>query len=597
MLIAAIVRNSKIGRRMAGATLLFALIAPVARSETARQPAGEELSAPAAGPSDELGRETPRGSVVGFLEACRAGDYEKAGRFLDLGAGHPLHDSLGTEEVARRLKIVLDQKLWVEPEKLSDDPRGQVGDGLPEGVDQVGTIILPSGRSIVVLVSRSELGDPRPWLIARSTVERVPQLWEAYGYGRIRAALPAVFFETRLFEIQLWQWIALVIMALAAFLLSMFAAAVVRRLLAPFVSRTRTDVDDRLLGLSTSPLRLAIAVAFFSVGSLTIGLAVPAQQTLNGLEKGLGIVAVAWLLLRVIDIVAESLRHRLEEEGRSAAVAVVPAARRTVKVLIVALALLAMLQNLGFNVTGLLAGLGIGGLAVALAAQRTIENFFGGLAVVADQPVRVGDFCSFGGRVGTVEDVGIWSTKVRTLDRTLITIPNGQFSGYELENYARRDRIRLNTMIGLRYETTPDQLRHVLAGLRKVLLAHPRVTPEPARVRFVGYGASSLDLEVFAYVDTQDFNEFLGIREDIFLRFMDVVEQSGTGFAFPSQTVYFGRDEGLDAEKARAAEEQVRRWRSEGSLPFPQFGEDVVREIDDTLDFPPEGSALRRADD
>jgi len=246
---------------------------------------------------------------------------------------------------------------------------------------------------------------------------------------------------------------------------------------------------------------------------------------------------------------------------------------------------------MGLNVTGLIAGLGVGGLAVALASQKSLANLFGGVSIIVDQPIRVGDFCRYGdGKVGTIEDIGIRSTRVRTLDRTLITVPNSEFSEFELENFAARDRMRLFTVLGLRYETTPDQMRHVLAGLRRLLLSHPRVTPDPARARFIGFGAHSLDVEIFAYVDTSDWNEFLQIREDILLRMMDVVAASGTGFAFPSQTLYLGRDTGLDAEAARRAEGEIAQWRARGELPFPEFTEGAKAAFARTVDYPPTGS-------
>jgi MscS family membrane protein len=252
-----------------------------------------------------------------------------------------------------------------------------------------------------------------------------------------------------------------------------------------------------------------------------------------------------------------------------------------------------VLQNIGLNVTGILAGLGIGGLAVALAAQKTVENLFGGVTLILDQPVRVGDFCRFGDRIGTVEEVGLRSTRIRTLDRTVVSVPNGHFASLELENFTVRDRIWLHTTIGVRYETTPDQLRHVLVEIRRMLYAHPQVDPRPARIRFVNFGAYSLDLEIFAYVLTADYDEFLAIQEDIYLRIMDIVEQSGTGFAFPSQTTYLARDHGLDGAKREAAEAQVAAWRRAGALHLPDFPPEAVSALKGTLDYPPQGSAGR----
>jgi MscS family membrane protein len=258
------------------------------------------------------------------------------------------------------------------------------------------------------------------------------------------------------------------------------------------------------------------------------------------------------------------------------------------------LAFVAILDGFGFSVTALIAGLGVGGIAVALAAQKTIENLFGGISLYGDRPVRVGDFCSFGDKIGTVEEIGIRSTRVRTLDRTLITIPNAEFSNLQLENYAKRDRMRLFAMIGVRYETTPEQLRYILVEIRKLLYAHERVTPDPARIRFVGFGAYSLDLEIFAYVDTSDWNEFLGVREDIYLRIMDIIEASGTGFAFPSQTLYLGRDGGLSAERAGEVAEEVQGWRDRREIFLPNFPAERIAALENTLAYPAEGSPEHR---
>jgi MscS family membrane protein len=278
------------------------------------------------------------------------------------------------------------------------------------------------------------------------------------------------------------------------------------------------------------------------------------------------------------------------DKGMASIHAILPLGRRMTKAVLIILASIALLQNLGVNVSGLVAGLGIGGLAFALAAQKTIENLFGGATIIADQPVRVGDFCRFGDKIGTVEDIGLRSTRIRTLDRTVVTVPNAEFSSLQLENFAKRDRIRLHFTIGVRYETSADQLRHLLVEVKRLLVAHPKILPDPARVRFVNFGAHSLDLEIFCYIGTADWNEFLAIREDIYLRIMDAVENSGTEFAFPSQTLYLGRDGGLDREAVARAEKSVQDWRASHKLPLPDPTETMLTELDDSLDYPPEGS-------
>lgn len=583
-----------------GALAALLLLAPavvgVARAEE-ESPAAPPAAAAAipAGPEDPFERGTPRSAMLGYLLAAREGDFARAARYLDLRRIPASKRAELGPELARKLKVILDRTLWVDLEALSAEPEGDPADGLPRNRDRVGVIESSRGPVHVYLDRVPREGDGvRIWKISSRTVAAIPDLWEEFGYGPLAEYLPEVFFTWTLLEIQLWQWIGLVAAVLFAFGLSWFIARWILRLFALLVRRTETDLDDRILEAVIAPVRLLVAVAIFAAAVPFLGLAVPVARAVSGLEKALVIAAVTWVAFRGVDVFELAVRSRLAAENH-AVTTMLPVGRRVTKVLLGALAVLAALQNFGINVTAVLAGLGVGGLAVALAAQKTLENVFGGITVVADRPVRVGDFCRWGdGKIGTVEDIGLRSTRIRTLDRTLVTVPNASFSQLELENFAARDRIRLYAVLGLRYETTPDQLRYLLVEIRKLLLAHPKITPDPARIRFVGFGAYSLDLEVFAYAATSDWNEFLAIREDVFLRIMDVVDRSGTGFAFPSNTTYLARDEGLDPERSRAAEEAVRSWRKRGELPLPDLDPELARELEGSLDWPPEGSVARR---
>ena len=247
-------------------------------------------------------------------------------------------------------------------------------------------------------------------------------------------------------------------------------------------------------------------------------------------------------------------------------------------------------QELGLPLYSVVAGLGIGGLAVALAVRPTLENLIGGIILYLDKPVRVGDFCSFGDKTGTIESIGLRSTKLRALDRTLVTVPNATLADMQVINWAKCDRMLIKTMIGLRYETDSDQMRYIMVVFREMLHAHPKVDSDTVRVRFAGYGASSLDIGVRVYALTREWNEFHAIREDIFLRMKDIVEDSGSGFAFPSQTLYMGRDDGLDNERTEAAVKKVQTWRKIGKLPFPRLAADRIDQLEGTLDYPPRGS-------
>jgi MscS family membrane protein len=278
-----------------------------------------------------------------------------------------------------------------------------------------------------------------------------------------------------------------------------------------------------------------------------------------------------WFMLRVTSLSMQRLRMHAISAGRIGTGTLMVLGERLLTALVFIVAVLSTLGILGFNLTTVLAGLGIGGIAIAFAAQKTLENLFGGVSVLADEVIRVGDYCRFGDRTGTVEDISLRSTRVRTDGRTELSIPNGALATMNIENFSRRDKILFNPVLAIRYETTPDQLRYLLAEVRRLLYGHPKIESDSANIRFANFDNSSLRLEIAAYVLTRDANEFVAVREDLLLRIIDIVKNSGSDFAFPSQTLYLSRASGIDKEKAAAAEQQVQQWRDEKKLPFPDF--------------------------
>lgn len=362
-----------------------------------------------------------------------------------------------------------------------------------------------------------------------------------------------------------WKWISL---ALLLVLVALFLWLAYR------VSQLGDDQSPFLRALAqfampASVLAATPAVAYLALAQINLTGSVGSAIELAATT--LLFLAGAWVAWRLAPVIAEAIiaSPKLPPESIDAHVIRVGARLLGIFGGVVLLAMGA--DRLGVPVYGVVAGLGVGGLAIALAARPSVENLIGGMSLFADKPIRVGDFCKYGDMQGTVEAIGLRSSRLRGPDRTLTTIPNAAMARMPIVNLTQRDRMLLKAVIGLRCETTPENLRYVLVKLRELLLGHPRVHPEPARARFIGFGASSLDIEVFAYVMTRDSAEFLGIQEEILLRIMDVVEESGAAFAFPSQTLYIGRDHGPDDTKSRAAEAVVRKWREEGALPFPDF--------------------------
>lgn len=392
----------------------------------------------------------------------------------------------------------------------------------------------------------------------------------------------------------LWKWVALVLL----FGVALWLVVGIFRL-ARLRPRDSSAVSF-LVRLSTPLAVLVLARLLFYLGTYQVNATGAGAKLLDyGAELASGAAGV-WIVWLTATWVAERIIDSPRIHAESLDANLIRLAARSVGILAVVVLLFRMGDDVGIPVYGLVAGAGVGGIAVALATRSTLENFMGALNLFADRPVRVGDLCRYdedyseGWRpVGRVESIGLRSIKIRKLDRSLITVPNAEFAQRHIVNLSTCDRFLMTATLGLRYETTDDQLRYVLGELRELLHAHPKTvhTPgDPLRVRFVGFGDYSLDVAIRAYIRTSSYNEFLAIQEDILLRIMKIVQRAGTGFAFPSRTLYHARDTGLDGERQQAAEKQVREWASAQSLPFPDLPDDYRKQVTDTLDYPPEGS-------
>ncbi len=267
----------------------------------------------------------------------------------------------------------------------------------------------------------------------------------------------------------------------------------------------------------------------------SLGLAPVVRLEVSRLVTALLFLSVAWLCGRIVDLFIARLQGILRARKSTTYSSVLPMASRITKLVILLLVIAAILSNWGYNTSTILAGLGVGGLALALAAQKTVENLFGGVAVISDRPVSIGDYCKFGDREGTVEDIGLRSTRIRTTDRTLVTVPNGLFSAMTIENFARQDKMLFQTKLNLRRDTTPDQVRRLLHSIGDMLKGNPKIEAGTTPVRFAGVGAYSLDVEIFVYILTRDGDEFLKMRQELLLTILDEVAAAGTALALPTQ--------------------------------------------------------------
>ncbi|HJR77140.1 MAG TPA: mechanosensitive ion channel family protein [Nitrospiraceae bacterium] len=535
-------------------------------------------------PEDSLGRGTPRSSIQGFLTATKRRQYQQAAEYLDLRNMPGEMTGESGPDLARQLKIVFDRVLIIDLDLLSAEPQGDQEDNLPPGRDRIGRIPT-EGKAYDILLQRVDRGDGTLiWKFAGPTVADIPELYEQFGYGRLEQVFPAWFFDVSVLGIHVWLWVAVIGISILMYPVASLIMWLAVQGMRPF----HPDLAEQIKRFFTGPLTVLI----WTVLVRNIGELLGPSVILHALRQArtVQLIALAWLLMRFVDFAVHRAASNLGQKGLTGAAILLKPAARLIKLVALAGAVLVWLDNIGYEVTTLLAGLSISGIAVALASQKSLENIFGAITLFTSQPVRVGDFCRFGDQVGTVEEIGLRATKIRTLDRTVITVPNAEFANMHLDNFSERDRFWYHPLLGLRQETTPDQIRYLLVEIRKMLYAHPKVLSEPLHVRFRGFGEYSLDLEVFAYIGVTDYTESLEIAEDLNLRVMDIVSAAGTEFAVPAQVQYSLEGKPFDEKRAQGVGGEVKEWKTKQALYLPNFPKEKIAEVKGSLDYPPTGS-------
>ncbi len=491
--------------------------------------------------------ESPRGSLWAYFDATRAGRWDEAARYLALSGSQRADGA----ELAKRLKGVIDANHWIDLETLSDEPSGRLDDHLPAELETVGEVQFGKRSEMLRLVRRHD-DKGNYWAFSSSTVARIDDWYEALPDRRLRDAVESLGIEALIrtgpFELLWWQWLVLPVVLAVAWLVGKVLGRLSGTVLGVVASRLLHLESRRFVAFAAIPLAVIWAAALVGAASSHLVLTEPAQRFVDGGIAAAMILAMFWLLWRSARAFVDLALQSNWAANRASARSLIVVGGNLARGLILVIAVLAMLGALGYPVGTMLAGLGIGGVALAFGAQKTLENLFGSVALAIDQPFRVGDFVQVDNLLGTVEDIGLRSTRIRTLDRTLVSFPNGKLADQRLESFDARDRMRLSATLGLEYGATREQLLNVLAGLRSVLSRHPAIWPDPIVVSFLGFGESSLDIEVMAWFQVPTWDAFRRCREEVLLDFMSVVEQAGCSFAFPTRTVHVVSPEGRSGD-------------------------------------------------
>ncbi len=399
------------------------------------------------------------------------------------------------------------------------------------------------------------------------------------------------------FEVPLWAWIGLPTLFFSSFIIAGIIVPMVLGTVERMTKKTKgSKLFSRYILSLRGPIILLLTGVLFDVSNNFLPFEKDTQGVISKFEIFTYTLSITWILLKYSTYFSDKIKEKFIRKGNYAAAATIPLFRKVIKAVVAILATLFLLQNFGFDIAAIIAALGVGGIAVALASQKSVENLFGGMVLALDQPIRVGEFGKFGDILGTVEDIGLRSSRIRMLNDNVVTIPNATFADMSIENITARGKILFKHVVGLRYETTSDQIRYIVMELRKLLLAHPMIEEDPARARFISFNNFSQDIEVFAYVKTADWNEYTEVQEDLLLRIRDIVLEGGSDFAFPSSTIYFERGSGLSSELQEAIAKKVKDAQQQHQLMWPDLPDNAKQEIIDSITYPLEGAAVKEKD-
>ena len=549
--------------------LLFFLISAallVSAGSAAQIPGLTSSATPAAQnapPADPLGRETPRGCVLGFIKAAQEEKYDLATGYFEPPKNRRHQSQEEENELAVQLLAIFNQKFGGPLEMVSRDPQGRLDDGLPPDQERVGNG-LGTDSFPMILVRIEDAQGRKLWYFSRATLEKVPAYYDSLSFPDMEKHIPEYLVQHRLLAMAYWQWLAI-----ALFLPVAFAAAraisLILELLFRYSRKVRhLPVPPMEPMKRIGPLTLLIAL-FLHYGLVAyIGTSLLYRIYYRRVIFVCIAISFYWLLTRATRAAAERLGASFTSRGLYAERSIVSLLRRFVEVTIFVFVLLIVLHGLGIDVSTALAGVGIGTLALGLGAQKTFENMFGGVSVLFDKVIQVGDVVKVNAQVGVVEDIGLRSTRLRTPERTVLSVPNGTMATAVLENLRFRDKFLCQQTIRLRYELSPDHVRYVLGHLRDILRNDPKVEDPTSRVQFIRFSDNSLDVEIFCYILESDYGGYLATQEALLLKIMDEIERAGAVLALPSQTTYVVQDNWIDPRKAEAAKKAMEKMHDPG---------------------------------
>lgn len=486
-----------------------------------------EHALPSNAPADDYLRGTPRSSFSGFLKSAMHRDFERASFYLDFRnlPTQPTDDE--KIMLAEHLAIILSRSNWIDLETLSNEHLGASDDNLPSYRDRL-TRIETDSEDIELYLQRIPRGDGVfIWKISNASVAIIPKLYTIFGNGPVGEWLSKQVPNVTLIGVELWQWIFFLGIFLTAFIVTVPPTWLAAKIFQAKNESLGGDISQFIRG----PLRLLIAVIISRAIMSEIHMSAATKAVYEG--GTLLVFAYIWVFVRAMDLYLAKLNNKMEAANNTSGTRLLRPIGNSVKFIIITVGLLIWAENLGFKASTILAGLGIGGVAVALAAKNTVENIIGAITLYTSKPIKIGNVCRFGDKVGTVEEIGLRATRIRTLNRSVHHVPNAKLADMELENISERERIRYNPPVRLTYDTTPEQIQTITKAIYAMLEAHEHVNDSPLRVRFKAFGVYALELDVHCYFGTKNYVESLEFAEELNIGIMKIVHEAGSRLATP----------------------------------------------------------------
>ena len=528
--------------------------------------------------------QTPLSSMLALREAIRSSDDEAAAQYLDMRFLSDELDQYTPENLIKALAYVWAQQNIADLSNISDDPAGNLQDGLVSYRELIGTVVISTGEVPIYLQRVPDGKGGRTWKLSNATVMRIPEMWDELGYSAAAIYLNNLLPRFTFMGMDNWQ-----VLATVAFLIITWPlAALVSSLLMRIVLLIPNGFPGGIRNFFHGPAQFFLFVMINKLLMGYLGLSLTARVYLE--SSGVDYIAYTVLFLGLLSLARDYQIKRMEIAGKAEYVALLKPLTTIVKGIVIAVMALIWADQAGYNMSTILAGLGVGSIAVALAAQKTLENIIGAITLYTARPVKPGDLCRFGTITGVVEEIGLRSTLIRTLNRTMLVVPNSVFSSVEVENLSSRDRIRYYRHVVLQMANA-DQLRIITAKLRELFYSHPMVMQETVSIRFESIEQATAVLRLDAGIATTNYQEFLAAAEDLNLHIVELVHETGAIFSGPGQVLQIREFKQASDEELAKIRATLDDWREQDRLPFPDHSADEKQKFKGQLDYPTPGSS------